>query len=289
MMVQVFDAKLEPREKLVLLVLANFANDAGDNVWPSVATVARMTGLSDSSVQRSIKKMLADGYLASAGEVSVLTGKVNRYSIIAGKIPTGISVTPVSACYPTGISVTPHRYQPATQSVNEPSNEPLEEKDDGAGAPIITPVPAGADVANATASTDFDAQARAAGIHNQSAPPRKPRKSPANLTLDTADDERVKAYLRILCQHEITQTNAGLICQRVSDLGLWVAALERWAQGDGSVSYRPTNFSGLFENYDRRVTAASTPKPAQSNGRQPLTEPAGFAILRQMTGGNNGK
>jgi hypothetical protein len=141
-----------------------------------------------------------------------------------------------------------------------------EEKNDGAFAPIIIPPPADADIANATAKTDFDALAREAGIHNQPAP-RKPRKSPANLTIDTADDERVKAYLRILCQDEITPTNAALIQKRVSDLGLWVATLERWARGNGSESYRPTNFSAMFENYDRRVVAANVPQTVPPAGK----------------------
>jgi hypothetical protein len=172
---------------------------------------------------------------------------------------------------------------------NQEQTRPKSRNDRGAFAPIITPVSPDASVANATAKTDFDALAREAGIHNQSAPPRKPRKLATNLTLDTTDDECVKAYLRILCQDEITQTNAGMITKRVSDLGLWVATLEQWARGNNGMSYNPTNFSAMFDNYDRRVIAANTPKTTTGNGRQPLAEPAGFAVLRQMMGSNNGE
>jgi hypothetical protein len=174
----------------------------------------------------------------------------------------------------------------------EESREEGEERrgeDICAGAPIITPISPDADIANATAKTDYDALARSAGIANQPAPQRKPRKLATNLTVDTTDDERVRAYLRILRQDEITRSNAEHIASRVSDLGLWVATLERWAYGDGSVSYKPTNFSGMFENYDRRVTQAGATKPANTNGRQPLAEPKGFAVLRQMMGGGNGE
>ena len=204
---------------------------------------------------------------------------------------------PEEACSPDELLVSPHERISSPHELIVSPREPLTRntrknktearKDDGANAPIIiTQLAPDADVANATAKPDFDKLAREAGIHNQPAP-RKPRKLATNLTVDTTDDERVKAYLRILHQDEITLTNAGMIERRVSDLGLWVATLELWARGNGSTSYNPTNFAGMFENYDRRVIAANTPKTQPLRHSEPLTEPAGFDLLRRMTGGGN--
>jgi DnaD/phage-associated family protein len=50
----------QPTDKLVLLALADNANDEGD-CWPSVETIARKTSLSTRSVIRSIKKLKTIG------------------------------------------------------------------------------------------------------------------------------------------------------------------------------------------------------------------------------------
>jgi hypothetical protein len=50
-------------DKIVLLRLADFADPAGGNVWPSVGRVCRECGVSDRHVQTVIKRYLGQGLL----------------------------------------------------------------------------------------------------------------------------------------------------------------------------------------------------------------------------------
>lgn len=65
-MTQVWDLQLPHADKLLLLALADNANDEG-LCWPSVATLGRKTGMDPRTVQRVI------GRLAEAGHVTVRT------------------------------------------------------------------------------------------------------------------------------------------------------------------------------------------------------------------------
>ena len=49
--------------KLVLVSLASFADADGSSVFPSIATIARQTGLSRRPVQQHIRALEADGVL----------------------------------------------------------------------------------------------------------------------------------------------------------------------------------------------------------------------------------
>lgn len=50
-------------EKLVLLALADWGGDDGDRIWPSVATVAQKTNMSERQVQRILSGFVNDGIL----------------------------------------------------------------------------------------------------------------------------------------------------------------------------------------------------------------------------------
>jgi hypothetical protein len=58
----VWDAEIPAGEKLVLLALADCANDQG-LCWPSVATLAKKTGQSERTVQGALKGLEAAGHL----------------------------------------------------------------------------------------------------------------------------------------------------------------------------------------------------------------------------------
>jgi hypothetical protein len=53
MMSKVFQSNLPPRERFVLLCYADFGNDDGVSIYPSVATIARKTGFDRRTVQRA--------------------------------------------------------------------------------------------------------------------------------------------------------------------------------------------------------------------------------------------
>jgi hypothetical protein len=75
MMTLVWDADLPPMEKLVLLALADAANDEG-HCWPSATTVMRKSGQGERTVRRCIQSLIKNGHLTQrirSGTSSVFT------------------------------------------------------------------------------------------------------------------------------------------------------------------------------------------------------------------------
>lgn len=66
LMSKVFATSLQPSKKIVLLALADFANDEGKNIFPSVATIAKKSSLSHRTVQTVIGDFLDSGVLRVA-------------------------------------------------------------------------------------------------------------------------------------------------------------------------------------------------------------------------------
>lgn len=62
-MTVVWELDLPPGEKLVLLALADQANDEGTQCWPSVPTIARRSGQGDRTVRRALEHLEAKGHL----------------------------------------------------------------------------------------------------------------------------------------------------------------------------------------------------------------------------------
>ncbi len=61
-MAAVWEMALPPMEKLVLLALADCANDEG-KCWPSATTLARKTGEGERTVRRAVQSLIAKGAL----------------------------------------------------------------------------------------------------------------------------------------------------------------------------------------------------------------------------------
>jgi hypothetical protein len=59
----VWDLDLPPGDKLVLLALADQANDEGLQCWPAVATIAKRSGQGERTVRRCIADLEAKGHL----------------------------------------------------------------------------------------------------------------------------------------------------------------------------------------------------------------------------------
>jgi len=62
-MSEVWRTNLPTTEKMILLVIADHATDEGDNAWPSQVTIATRASCNVRTVQRSINKLVQDGWL----------------------------------------------------------------------------------------------------------------------------------------------------------------------------------------------------------------------------------
>lgn len=96
-MALVWELELPDSEKLVLLALADAANDEGV-CWPSMATLARKCTKSDRTVQTSIKKLIAAGHLTQ----DIRLGKGALYTVHPRS-----GFTPEAASPPKGTTSTP--------------------------------------------------------------------------------------------------------------------------------------------------------------------------------------
>jgi len=113
----VWDLDIPQNEKFVLLAYADHADHNGDNMFPSVALVAKKTGYSERSVQRTTRSLEEKGYLVANGKGPNGTNKwkFGRGDILSGVTNEAEGVTPVS---PGGdIAVSPE----PSLTIKEPS------------------------------------------------------------------------------------------------------------------------------------------------------------------------
>lgn len=91
-LVAVFDLD-EPTgaARIVLLVIAEHANAATGECWPSEARIARRAGVHPATVRRCIRELETAGLVA----VDRTPGKVNRYLMLVDPAPIATAVDPV--------------------------------------------------------------------------------------------------------------------------------------------------------------------------------------------------
>ena len=87
-MTRVWESKLPKDEKFILLAYADWANDEGENVYPSIGRVAWKCGYSARHVQRVTRSLAEQGIMEYVGRgVKTRTGWTNRYKIHVGNLP----------------------------------------------------------------------------------------------------------------------------------------------------------------------------------------------------------
>lgn len=143
-------------EKLVLLVLANHATPDGRRSWPSVPTIARLSGLDESNARRALRRLESDGAISATEPArwrlpTVYSLHLPPAQCTPGVAPSLPSPTPGAAHVTPG--ATPERAGAAppnpSGSVSEPksagahareSGAPrLEQNGTGVAPPTMTP------------------------------------------------------------------------------------------------------------------------------------------------------
>lgn len=115
-MTQVWELELPDSQKIVMLALADCANDEG-MCWPSIATLARKCSKSERTIQSMIRKLEEDG-LVTREEVC---GKGNRYYLHPRKDCTPANSAPLQGTTTTPAAAAPPPRSRCTQTVKEPS------------------------------------------------------------------------------------------------------------------------------------------------------------------------
>lgn len=83
LMANVMELDIQSGAKFILLVMANFASDEGENVYPSHETIARLTSMSRRTVVSTVKQLVDDGYVTLEGKKG---NRQNLYSLNVQKI-----------------------------------------------------------------------------------------------------------------------------------------------------------------------------------------------------------
>lgn len=106
-------------DKFVLLKLADCANDEGENAYPAVATIARETGMSVRSVQRSLGNLLREGILEQSKPSSPTFPAIYRI-----RTDRGVTQSPVTRGHQGGVTQARGGVTQSPKPSVEPSVEP---------------------------------------------------------------------------------------------------------------------------------------------------------------------
>lgn len=144
-MSQIFKKQLGSSSRKMLAVrLADFADDRGCGIWPSVATLARETDLSERTVQRLLRDFVEEGLLVVVSAASGRPGEPTRYDFDMKALvslrdakdttdgchgDTGDTVSPVTLTAETGDIDDIDGCHGVTRTVIEPLDKPLSERE----------------------------------------------------------------------------------------------------------------------------------------------------------------
>ena len=136
LMSEIWLTKLPLTEKMVLLVIADHANDEGTEAWPSQATIANKASISIRTVQRSVNSLVEKGYIwmqkGAGGSATCRDDRrPHRYTINLATLRGDVATTRKrrgDADDVDGATLTP-----STGRLSRPMNLPLE-------TPLETPV-----------------------------------------------------------------------------------------------------------------------------------------------------
>ena len=81
LMSMAFKSPLPTSEKMVMLVMCDFANDEGNSCFPAVETIAEKASMSPRNVHRILKKLKDDGWIAPEQDIKGGKGKTVPYQI----------------------------------------------------------------------------------------------------------------------------------------------------------------------------------------------------------------
>lgn len=116
---QAWTAQCSPTEKLVLISLADQANEQA-MCWPSISSIEKRTNLSGRAIQKALASLLQQGHLT----VHFRTGKSSYYTVHPRTTFTPESDSPLNDVHPTPEPRSGDPRTTFTHNHKEPSNKP---------------------------------------------------------------------------------------------------------------------------------------------------------------------
>jgi hypothetical protein len=116
-------------DRLVLLAIADEANDTGGNAFPGIDRIAHKARVSRSTALRCIERLEAAGELAVTRPEQYGRGRVNRYVVLMGRPnDKGVTLTPLEApgLERKGVTESPKRCQPTPEKVSPSETIPVQ-------------------------------------------------------------------------------------------------------------------------------------------------------------------
>lgn len=206
----IWELPMLPTDKLVMLALADCANDEGW-CWPSIATIARKSGVCERSVQRAIRKAENVGLIEQRVET---LGRGCKYRIDPRHTVTPGTQSPVTESHRTPDTVSPDPRHTVTLTIKEPSTTTKVEK-----APAVKPE----HVIEA-----WNAMADQSGVHK------------ARMTPDRR--KKLSAFIR---QHEVSDITEAIWAVPASPF--LCGENDRGWKADLDFFMRPARFAKLLE------------------------------------------
>lgn len=126
-MSRVWEADMEMGRKMVLLAMADYADDNGGGIYPSIPTLAKKCSMSERALQAHIAEMRNDGWLTVDGKKPVKGGHVNVYRINLDakwcRICTPAKSAPVQKTAFSGAESAPNPSEPSEEREGDAKNE----------------------------------------------------------------------------------------------------------------------------------------------------------------------
>lgn len=241
-MSRVWESDMDSSRKLIMLAMADFADDSGGGIWPSIPTLAKKCSMGERTIQDHLANMRADGWLLIDGTKPVKGGQVNVYRINLAvkwcKSCTGADFAPVQKTAFSGAKSAPN-----------PSVEPSERETRKRVLTLRT-IPDNEMPQN---------------LRNMGKPPkkRKPFVAGGWKGYDPIKENRhpsVKAYRRIFPKYKLTRDEVkDLACFRDTDR--LTAVLTEWRKGVEARGWNPRNWRAIREKYDLMKDRAGNTEP----------------------------
>jgi helix-turn-helix protein len=249
-------SRSEGNDRLVLLAIADAADEDGTNAWPAVGTLATKTRLSERTIQRCVKALAEMGELRVERNQGGRPGqrsdrRPNLYTVLMAQDVGGTDCHPAAGGVPDGVTDEPDGVTDDaprgdtgdTQPVLDPPTDPPEGKNSSSDKPL------------ANQETAERLCALLADLIEQNGS-KRPKVTKAWLL---AADRMIRIDGRSPVQIE---------------------TVLRWSQQDGFWSSNILSMDKLREQYDRLRLRMNQPGRAGGNGSSQYTDAAQEALRR---------